>query len=97
MVMNLRLLGTTILAMGLPLMASNGAQAAEKIELSLGGYWHGIVTYGRQSDGLGQPGANIRDHGFGQESEIQFTGRTTLDNGISFGVNVQLEGESSAD
>lgn len=96
-IMKNRILGTTAMVTGAMLLAAGGAHGAEKIRLGLGGYWKAIVAVGSQSDGAGQPGANIRRHGFAQESEIFFTGETTLDNGITFGVNVQLEGETSAD
>lgn len=95
--MKKRFLGTTAMVAGTLLLAGGTAQAADKIKLGLGGYWRGIVTVGEQSDGPGQPGASVRSHGFGQESEVHFTGETTLDNGITFGVNVQLEAETSAD
>jgi hypothetical protein len=74
------------------------AVAAEKIKLGLGGYWRGAVHVG--GDDVGAAGTlnnDLRDHGFGQESEIYFSGKTTLDNGIKFGVMVQLEGETSGD
>lgn len=95
--MKSRILGTTAMVAGTFLLSAGGAQGAEKIKLGLGGYWKGLAVAGSQSDGVGQPGANIRQHGFAQESEIHFSGETTLDNGIKVGVNVQLEAETSAD
>jgi predicted porin len=92
-----RILGSTAMAAATMLLAANGAHGAEKIKLGLGGYWKALAVAGSQSDGTGQPGANIRQHGFAQESEVNFTGETTLDNGIMVGVNVQLEAETSAD
>jgi predicted porin len=79
------------------LLSANGAQAAEKIKLGLGGYFAAVVVAGSQSDGVGEAAADTRSHGFARESEIFFKGKTTLDNGITFGVDVQLEGETSAD
>jgi len=90
-------LSTTALVAGSMLLTANNAQAAEKIKLGLGGYFSAVVVAGSQSDGVGQSAANTRNHGFARESEIVFSGETTLDNGISFGVNVELEGETSAD
>lgn len=78
------------------LLAMGVAQGAEKIQLGLGGFWHAFAVYGDQSDGPGKPGAAFRDHGIAQDSEIHFRGETTLDNGISFGVSIQLEGETKA-
>ncbi|MCW5729559.1 MAG: porin [Alphaproteobacteria bacterium] len=39
----------------------------------------------------------IRSHGIGRESEIHFRGETALNNGLRVGVQVELEGETSAD
>ena len=85
--------------MAVGLMAGT-AVAAEKIKLGLGGYWRAAIHLG-DSDNDANTAAtgqsDSRDHGFGQESEIYFSGKTTLDNGIKFGVMVQLEGETSGD
>ena len=92
------LYGTTAL-MAVGLMAGT-AVAAEKIKLGLGGYWRAAIHLG-DSDNDANTAATgqsaFRNHGFGQESEIYFSGKTTLDNGIKFGVMVQLEGETSGD
>jgi predicted porin len=67
------------------------AQASEKIKLSVGGYmeqWAGIAS---QDDGH----ANI--NAFQSDTEVYFTGSTTLDNGIEVGAVIQLEGETSSD
>lgn len=74
-----------------------GAVAAEKIKLGLGGYYHAYAVYGDQDDGAGQGAAGVRDHGLARESEVFFSGSSKLDNGITYGVNIQLEGETSAD
>lgn len=88
------LLGTTALAalVALPLTA----QSAEKIKLGLGGYYRAMVVWGNQDDGA-VVGDEFRDHGIARESEIYFSGKTTLDNGIKVGVMVQLEGETTGD
>ena len=86
------LLGTTaIVAAGM--IAAPSADAADKIKISVGGYmnqWFGYTTADDES-GEYQGFNNVSD------TEIFFTGMTTLDNGISFGVNVQLEGNTSGD
>ena len=46
---------------------------------------------------MGQPGYGKRGHAGWHESEVKFSGETALDNGITVGVNIQLEGESTAD
>jgi len=88
------LYGTTALfAVGL---LAGTAVAADRIKLGLGGYWTGMIQVGDNDsdDGLN---SGLRDHGLGQESEIYFRGSTKLDNGVTFGVAVDLEGETSAD
>ena len=88
------LIGTTALcAVGLMV---GTAVAAEKIKLGLGGYWRAQMQFGSQDDNS-TTDRGFRDHGFGSEGEVYFKGKTTLDNGITFGVMVQLEAETSAD
>ena len=90
------LLGCTALVAVAVVAAPPAAQAAnEKIKLGLGGYMEQWFGYTDQDNVGGKTDAN----GVGQESdtEIWFTGSTTLDNGITFGVNVQLEGNTSGD
>jgi len=85
------LYGTTaLLAVG---AIASTAVAADKIKLGLGGYWRGMAQFGDndRDDNVDQ---GFRDHGFGQESEVYFSGSTKLDNGVKFGVAVQLEGET---
>jgi outer membrane protein OmpU len=90
------LYGTTALfAVGL--MAGT-AVASEKIKLGLGGYWRGMIQVGdNNANAVGGVGDGLRDHGTGQESEIYFSGKTTLDNGITVTAAVQLEGETTGD
>ena len=95
--MKIVLKGTTALALALVASAAGGAQAAEKITLSVGGYMHVYAVAGDQSDGVGEPAAGLRDHMMTRESEIHFKGETLLDNGLKAGVNVQLEGETCGD
>jgi predicted porin len=76
---------------------SSQTVAAEKISLSLGGYWVGVVVAGDQDDGPGKPAAGTRDHGIARESEVHFKGQTRLDNGMVAGVRIELEGETSGD
>lgn len=82
------LLTTTALAAALQLPAS---AATAQIQLGVGGFmeqWFGYAA-----------GAGNDNEGFDQQTdaEIIFEGETTLDNGLSFGVNVQLEGQTDGD
>ena len=96
------LLGTTALvALGVLPIA---AQAADKIQLGLSGYYRFYAVGASLDDGTDassptgmEVGAGIRDHGVGREGEIHFRGQTTLDNGIKVGVRVELEAETSLD
>ena len=87
------LLGTTaIVAAGM--IASSPASAAEKISAKVGGYmeqWIGYATVDQSGSTRDIDGFDIKS-----DSEIHFTGSTTLDNGIEFGVNVQLEANSNS-
>jgi len=89
------LTGTTaLIAAGL---LSSGAYAADPIKIGVGGYFAGGIIMVDQDDADTEPGRNTRNHRIERESEITFSGSTTLDNGIKVGANIQLEGESSTD
>jgi len=91
------LYGTTALFAAGALMASP-ASAAEKIKLGVGGYYQSVFSFVDQDEPDAGPGSrgwhanNLR-----QEGEVHFTGSTTLDNGITFGVNIQLEAVTQGD
>ncbi len=88
------LLGSTALMAAGALLASPAA-AEEKIKLNVGGYYQSVVSFVDQDVSGGTPEyheINVR-----QEGEVQFTGSTTLDNGLTIGVNIQLEAEQSGD
>jgi predicted porin len=82
------LLGSTaIVAAGL--IAAPSAMAAEKIQAKVGGYmeqWFGYTSVDEDGGTRDVDGLDVKS-----DSEIHFKGSTTLDNGIEFGVNVQLE------
>ncbi|MHA1114074.1 MAG: porin [Alphaproteobacteria bacterium] len=84
------LLGTTAL-MAAGIIAGTAAQAASPIKLNVGGYMTERVgisanDYHTTDTRDGTEGADIKNDG-----EIIFSGKTKLDNGITVGVNVQLE------
>jgi outer membrane protein OmpU len=94
------LLATTALA-GVALMAGGASaqttSASEPIKLTLGGYFSMYGAAGLQEDDPGQPGSHRHNFDLTRESEIHFKGETRLDNGLIIGVQVELEGETSAD
>ncbi|MEX0583868.1 MAG: porin [Sneathiella sp.] len=88
------ILGTTALVAVGALVAAP-ASAAEKIKLGVGGYMQSTYFYQDADEPAGTP-SRISDR-MTQEGEIFFTGSTTLDNGIQFGLQVQLEAYQAAD
>ena len=87
------LLGTTAIVAAGMIASAPSAIAAEKIKLSVGGYMEQWVGYTNNDDAAAQDfsGFDVKS-----DSEIHFKGSTTLDNGISVGVNVQLEANSNS-
>ncbi|MBX2832317.1 MAG: porin [Rhodospirillales bacterium] len=66
------------------------AQASEKISLSVGGYmeqWIGVADQDK--------GESV--NAFQSDTEVHFSGSTTLDNGIEVGAKIELEGEGGND
>lgn len=91
------LLGSTALvAAGL---IAGDAAAADGVKLSLGGYYRGVA--GVMFDDFDGAAAgledDLRDYVFKQDVEVHFKGETTLDNGLTVGAVVQLEGQTSGD
>jgi len=89
------LLSTTALiaASAIGAVAASPASAEnEKISLRLGGYMEQWIGYSSQDDVVGTDTSGPIN---ASDTEVWFLGKTTLDNGISFGVNIQLEGNSN--
>jgi outer membrane protein OmpU len=88
------ILGTTALVAASALTAGS-ASAAEKIKLNVGGYLQTsfvAASYDEPTGVASRLPTNIR-----HEGEVFFSGKTTLDNGLEFGVNIQLEARQSTD
>jgi len=85
------ILGTTALVAASALTAGS-ASAAEKIKLNVGGYLQTSFVVADYDTDTDQLPTDIR-----HEGEVFFTGETTLDNGLSFGVNIQLEARATSD
>ena len=62
------------------------AQASEKISLSVGGYMEQWIGVADQDRGESR-------NAFQSDTEVHFSGSTTLDNGIEVGAKIELEGE----
>jgi predicted porin len=80
-------------------LASQGALAeAKPISIKVGGYyeqWVGFISQSSDLDDAHKTNASELD--VQEDGEIHFKGSTTLDNGLTFGVNVQLEASTSGD
>lgn len=95
------LLGTTALvSAGL---VAQQAQAADPIVLNVGGYQNWATWIGKNDSNAAtaslpaQPGFNRYDNRIVFDGEIQFKGKTVLDNGLEVGVRFELEGETQGD
>ena len=91
------LLGTTALvAAGLAL---GDAQAADGVKLTIGGRYMGAagVLFVDDFDGTLYDDEDTRDFVFKQDVEVHFSGETVLDNGLTVGARVELEGQTSGD
>jgi len=88
------LLSTSAIALGVAMAAPASAQ---EWDLDWGGYMNQHVAFTDTSGTMVGTGAGLTDNdgiGFHSTSEIIFSPSITLDNGLTFGVNVQLEGEN---
>jgi outer membrane protein OmpU len=92
--MKKNLLATTALVAAGALASTGAFAEAKKIELKVGGYYEQWVGFGHH-DTTG--GVKTTDLDVQEDGEIHFGGSTTLDNGLTFGVNVQLETQVQGD
>lgn len=74
--------------------AAHAKKAGGPIKVSVGGYMEQWFGFADSDDNI-----NPGDDGFDSQSdgEIHFKGETTLDNGLTFGINVQLEAQTDGD
>jgi hypothetical protein len=92
------LLGTTTMA-AIGLLAFD-AMAADGVKLGIGGRYKGAagaVLDENFSDSSGVSGNDVRNYVFKQDVEVYFLGETTLDNGLTVGARIELEGQTSSD
>jgi predicted porin len=90
-----RLLTGTTALVGFGVMAGQ-ASAAEPIKLMVGGFFREVYMVNFDDDGEGELGNERNTDGLFNDAEIHFMGMTTLDNGLSVGARVELEGEDNA-
>ncbi len=89
------LLGTTAL-FGAGLAAAP-AMAADGIKLAVGGFFREAFMIVADDDDDGELGNEHNTDGFFNDAEIHFKGETALDNGLTVGARVELEGENDGD
>jgi len=89
------LLGTSaLIAAGI---TAGAAQAADPIQLRIEGYASYLFTFGNQTNVSSFAGSPDRSNQFKWDGEIQFKGRTKLDNGLRVGFVVELEAFTTGD
>ena len=75
------------------------SHSADPIMLTLGGYYSaaaGFTTTGNHNND-GEPNHDVQPYAFKQNVEVYFNGKTTLDNGLTAGVHIELEGNNEPD
>jgi hypothetical protein len=92
------LLGSTALvAVGIAIV---DAEAADGVELSIGGWYHaaaGVIAGEDFSASSGVSEGDVRDYAFKQNVGIAFSGESVLDNGLTVGAYVELRGQTHED
>jgi hypothetical protein len=91
------LLGSTALA-ACALLAADAA-AADGVTLHIGGRYKGAAGVVPSEDFSASSGVDddVRNYVFKQDVEVYFLGETVLDNGLTVGARVELEGQTSDD
>ena len=64
---------------------------AEPVTVGVGGYYRVAIGNVDGSDGMGEPEQNNHRTSFGEDTELNIGGSTTLDNGMTVGVSINLE------
>jgi outer membrane protein OmpU len=67
------------------------APAQAEVSLNLGGHFKGYVTWHDQDEPAG--GADVRAFDMVRETEVHFTGETTLDNGLTVGFHIEADAD----
>jgi len=78
-------------------LAASPAFAADGIKLGLGGFFRTAVEGNWDNNSTGKLGDNRYNDSVDSDGEIYFTGKTTLDNGLTVGARVELEAEQAND
>jgi hypothetical protein len=76
---------------------AGSAQASDGIKLDVGGFFNIVYQGVFDKKSEGRFGNHHNLDGFNHNAEVHFKGETTLDNGLTVGARVELEGENAAD
>jgi outer membrane protein OmpU len=87
---------SSVAVLGVAAMIASPAQAAEEsaLKLDLAGHMKGYVTYVDQDE---VAGTDARSVDILRETEIHFTGETTLDNGLTVGAHIETDVDAGED
>jgi hypothetical protein len=77
-------------------LAAGDAYAADGVKLSIGGRYMGAAGVLFAEDADGYATSSTRNYVFKQDVEVYFLGETVLDNGLTVGARVELEGQTQA-
>jgi len=80
------LLGSAVIALGLGF----AAPAKAEVKLGLGGYFKGYVSWVDQDEPNGDA---VRNADIIRDTEVHFTGETTLDNGLTVGAHIETDAD----
>jgi len=89
------ILGSTALV-GVASLA-NAAQASDGIKLDVGGFFQTVYQGVFDDKGNNDFGDHRNTDRFVHNAEVWFKGETTLDNGLTVGAQIELEGENAGD
>ncbi len=89
------LLGTSAL-LGVGMIAGT-AQASDGIKLDVGGFFQTVYGGVFDKKSNGHFGDHHNTDRFLHNAEVHFKGETTLDNGLTVGAHIELEGENAGD
>jgi hypothetical protein len=89
------ILGSTALV-GVASLA-NAAQASDGIKLDVGGFFQTVYQGVFDDKGSNDFGDHRNTDRFVHNAEVWFKGETTLDNGLTVGAQIELEGENAGD
>lgn len=86
------LIGTAAIALGFAAAPAH----AEGVDLGVSGHFKGYAVWNDQDDNLGAAAPEAREFDVVRETEIHFTGETTLDNGLTVGAHFEFDVDNGA-